>query len=64
MRGVEVREWRTARGLSQKRLAALLGVDVVTIYRWEAGDRNPPVLLERALRDLDRELSEQTEQQA
>ncbi len=59
MEGKDVRAWRQQRGLSQKRLAALLGVDVVTVYRWEAGDRKPPLLLERALRDLDRELAEQ-----
>jgi transcriptional regulator with XRE-family HTH domain len=59
MEGKDVREWREARGLSQRRLARLLGVDQVTIYRWEAGNRKPPILLERALRDVDRELQEQ-----
>ena len=61
MEGSDVRKWREARGLSQRRLAALLGVDTVTVYRWEAGDRKPPLLLVRALRDLDRELAERHE---
>jgi transcriptional regulator with XRE-family HTH domain len=43
---------RAALGLSQTRLARLLGVDRVTLYRWETGRSNPPSwLLVRAALD-------------
>jgi transcriptional regulator with XRE-family HTH domain len=64
MDGDAMLEWRRARGISQDRLAELLGVNRVTIFRWEKNKRAIPVYLERALRDLDRELAEQKEQQA
>lgn len=58
MRGRDVKEWRVAHGLTQRRLAALLDVDQITISRWESGRREPPgVMLELALAELDRRLS-------
>ena len=35
--GEEIRALRKARGLSQRRVAELLGVTAVTVWNWEAG---------------------------
>jgi len=35
--GVKIAEARKAKGLKQKELAAMLGVEVTTISRWETG---------------------------
>lgn len=53
-----MREWRRERGLSQERLASLLGVNRLTVIRWEKSQRKIPVFMERALRDIERELVE------
>ena len=57
-----MRDWRQARGLSQERLAKLLGVNRLTIIRWEKSQRKIPTFMERALRDIDRELAEAGQQ--
>ena len=65
MGGMNLKEWREARGLTQAQLARLLGVDNITISRWErgAGRRGAPgQVLELALAELDRRL--QTEREA
>jgi len=54
--GNEVRAWRTARGLSQARLAKLLGIQPLAVLRWENGTRTPPPFLRMALQHLEREL--------
>jgi DNA-binding transcriptional regulator YiaG len=54
--GNEVRAWRTAHGLSQARLAQLLGVQWLAVQRWEAGSRGVPPFLHLALKQLDQEL--------
>jgi DNA-binding transcriptional regulator YiaG len=64
MDGDDVRTWRQARGLSQEALAKLLGTTKQAVFYWESGRRQPPAMLERALRDIDRELAEKTERQA
>lgn len=53
-----LKQWRTARSLSQAQLAELLPVKLRTLEEWEAarGKGQPPPYLWRALRDLDREL--------
>lgn len=56
-RGAEVLQWRRAHNLTQAELARHLGVQPLAIIRWETGARAIPPLLERALRDLDRELA-------
>lgn len=59
MTGAELRSWRERLGLSQAQLAPMLGTDQGWISRAEAGKtpiRNP-VMLERALRDIERELT-------
>ncbi|MCP5057604.1 MAG: helix-turn-helix domain-containing protein [bacterium] len=40
--GANVRQWRIEAGLSQRRLAKLLGVHATTIRAWELGHRLPP----------------------
>jgi transcriptional regulator with XRE-family HTH domain len=42
----QLKEWRKKTGFSQVRLARLLGVDVMTVSRWERGIRQsiPPYL--------------------
>jgi len=37
MTSKELKEWRERNGLSQAKLAGVLGVDVMTISRWERG---------------------------
>ena len=45
--------WRKQAGLSQSGLAELLGVDTMTISRWERGQREIPSFLHLALAFLD-----------
>ncbi len=47
-----VRRYRLRHGLSQARLAELLGVAQRTVSRWERGDDRPSVLQQKRLRDL------------
>lgn len=51
-----LREWRTARSLSQRQLAEALGVSVRTIQEWEQGRRPGPPgnIMMLALASLDR----------
>ncbi len=51
----ELAERRTALGLSRPQLARALQVSEAAVYRWEERQRSIPPLLERALRDLERE---------
>jgi transcriptional regulator with XRE-family HTH domain len=44
-------------GLTQQKLADHFGINRVTLARWESGDIAIPPYLERALRDLERELA-------
>lgn len=39
-----LRAWRARVGLSRVALAARLGVDASTVFRWEAGTPHPPYL--------------------
>ena len=56
----DIRTTRLQLGLSRAQLAQYLDIPLRTIEEWERrGRRNgPPVYLARALRDLERELSE------
>jgi len=44
-----VAQRRAALGLSRPQLAAEIGVDHSTLYRWETGEFSPSRLAERAL---------------
>lgn len=50
----QIRAFRKRLGLSLDAMAEALGVDRMTVWRWEKGKRTPPPYLERALRDLER----------
>ncbi len=52
----ELRIWRATHNLTQTDLAALLGVDVMTISRWERDERLIPAFLDLALKQLESEL--------
>ena len=43
---------RTKAGLNQTQLAKMLGVDVATISRYEAGKRHPEIKIARALNKM------------
>jgi len=63
--GADLRAWRQRRGLTQSRLARLLGVEVFTVSRWERGATKrlaPGLLLELALAELDRRLLDEDQQ--
>jgi DNA-binding transcriptional regulator YiaG len=49
----ELLRWRRSRGLSQTALAALLGVRLLTIHRWETALTTPPAFLRLALERLE-----------
>jgi DNA-binding XRE family transcriptional regulator len=50
---LELRTWRWEHGLTQAELGALLGVDKMTVYRWESGQTEFPAYLALALERLD-----------
>ena len=54
----DVLMWRYERRLSQQQMADLLMVHVLTIKRWEYGQRQPPWFLKLALERLDQLLRE------
>lgn len=56
MKPAELQKWRERHGMTQAELARALGVDVVTIGRWERGERVPPPYLYLALREIARDL--------
>lgn len=55
MTRLELQAWRSRVGLSQAGLAALLGVNEMTVSRWERGARQIPPFLHLALDSLERE---------
>jgi transcriptional regulator with XRE-family HTH domain len=64
---MDLKAWREQHGLTQSQLARLLGVESVTISRWERGAVKrgaPGELLDLALEALDRRLAEQNRERA
>ncbi len=53
MKGQDLTEWRKRWGLTQIKLAQALGVDVMTISRWERGVQVPTPVLRLALEALE-----------
>jgi len=49
----ELKKWRQRNGYSQNQLAKVLGVDVMTVSRWERGVREIPSFLHLALSYLE-----------
>jgi len=56
MKGRDLTEWRKRRGLTQIKLAQALGVDVMTVSRWERGVQVPTPVLPLALEALEHRL--------
>ena len=48
----KLRKWRKANGYSQSQLAKVLQVHVMTISKWERGERAIPPFLELALKSV------------
>ena len=53
MKQNELKKWRSSNKYSQSQLARVLGVDVMTISRWERGTRKIPSFLHLALECLE-----------
>lgn len=49
MTPADLQFWRKQQGLSQEALSALLGIDHMTVSRWERGERSIPPYLHWAL---------------
>jgi transcriptional regulator with XRE-family HTH domain len=58
MTGEDLILWRKKQGLTQRGLAQSLGVDVMTVSRWERGTRGIPALLPLALEGLENRMKE------
>lgn len=56
----EIKERRQALRLTQVQFADMLGYTRNAVQKWEAGERTPHPSLWRSLRDLERELAEQS----
>jgi transcriptional regulator with XRE-family HTH domain len=52
----ELKDWRKSVGLTQVELAGHLGVEGLTVSRWERGDRAIPSFLPLALETIERNL--------
>jgi DNA-binding transcriptional regulator YiaG len=57
MKGHDLTEWRKRWGLTQIKLAQALGVDVMTVSRWERGVQVPTPVLPLALEALEHRMT-------
>lgn len=48
----KIKEYRKKHGLTQEKLAQILGVAHNTVARWEAGDREPRGLYAKRLQEV------------
>jgi len=62
MKGRDLTEWRKRWGLTQIKLAQALGVDVMTVSRWERGVQVPTPVLSLAMEALEHRLKKGTKQ--
>jgi DNA-binding XRE family transcriptional regulator len=53
---VDLKKWRERNGTTQKQLAGSLGVNKITLCRWETGFSPIPNFLPLALAELERQL--------
>ena len=56
MDGDELKRWRDALGMTQKQIAALLGVDALMVSKWERGERSIPPQLSFDLETFKRQM--------
>lgn len=56
--GPALRAWRQLHGLTLAELGAALGVTWVSVQRWESGTHAVPPFLFLALRELERQLTD------
>jgi DNA-binding transcriptional regulator YiaG len=61
MTNQDFKNWRKARGLSQGKLAKVLGVRSMTVARWEWGTIRIPALLPLALEALENRMRKEQE---
>jgi putative transcriptional regulator len=58
-----IRQFRKKYGLTQRRLAELMGVTITTIYSWESGRRNPggpaKILLAKVEEELEKKMKKE-----
>ena len=59
MKGHDLAEWRKRWGLTQIKLAQALGVDVMTVSRWERGVQVPTPVLPLALEALEHRITKE-----
>jgi transcriptional regulator with XRE-family HTH domain len=59
MDGRKLASWRKQHGLTQRQLAVGLGVDVMTISRWERGVRRIPTYIPLTLEALESHLKKE-----
>ena len=59
MEAIDLQKRREALGLSREGLARELSTTVVTVWRWENGERGIPPYLELALQTVERSLADQ-----
>jgi predicted transcriptional regulator len=57
LEGGFLRKWRRERGLTQERLARVLGVSRVCVAYWETGKREIPAIMPWALLGLEKYLT-------
>ena len=61
MTGDDLILWRKKQELTQRELARSLGVDVMTVSRWERGARGIPALLPLSLEALENRMIKERE---
>ena len=54
LRGMEIKELRKKLKMTQQQLADELGVDIITVWRWEKGKIKPSRLAMRQLARMER----------
>jgi len=52
MKPEELKKWRTENGYLQGELAAILGIALMSVSRWETGTRSIPSFLHLALKAI------------
>jgi transcriptional regulator with XRE-family HTH domain len=59
MKPDQLKNWREKNGYSQARLAKVLGIDIMTVSRWERGTNEAPAFLKMALSYLEMQENQQ-----